>query len=126
MRPRGFSLIEVVISIFLIGLLVVLSGVFLMAAPLSRHVKLENTALSIAGNKLEELRGAGYAALPVTGPFSSSALSALPQGAGDVTVTDYNTRTKQVVVTVAWREKEASATSTVALTTLITEIGGLP
>ena len=49
----------------------------------------------------------------------------LSKGSGAIDVSTYNSRTKQVSVTVSWREVNA-ATSTVALTTLVTEIGGLP
>lgn len=121
---RGFTLIEVVIATFLIGLLAVLTANILTAAPLSRHAEEKNTALVIASSKLEALRAEGYEALPASGAFTDPALANLPGGSGTITVSQYNDKTKEVTVTVTWDEGET--TSDVAVTTLITEIGGLP
>jgi prepilin-type N-terminal cleavage/methylation domain-containing protein len=126
MSTRGFTLIEVTIAVFLIGFLAVLAGSISTAAPLARHVKLENVALVIAADKIEELRALGYADLPASGSFSHTSLSTLPSGTGEYTVSTYNSRTKQVVVTVTWVEAGAIATTSASLTTLVTEIGGLP
>jgi prepilin-type N-terminal cleavage/methylation domain-containing protein len=124
MHPRGFTLIEVVITIFLVGLLAVLTANILKVTPLSSHAKEEHTALAIASNKIEELRAGGYAAVPVSGSFSDPDLANLPNGGGALTVSAYNAKTKQVTVTVTWSESGTSRN--VALTTLVTGIGGLP
>ncbi len=121
---RGFTLIEVVIAIFLVGLLTILTASILNATPLSEHAKEENIALTIASNKLESLRAGGYAALPSSGSFSDPAMASLSGGTGTVTVSAYNTKTKQVTVTVAWNENGVA--NDVVVTTLITEVGGLP
>lgn len=122
---RGFSFIEVVVSLFIIGTVIVLSGAILKAAPLSRHAKYENLALSIAQNELEGLRSAGYSSLPASGSFSDSLLASLPSGSGTVSVSDFNTKAREAQVTVSWREEGSAATSTVTLTTLISSVGGL-
>lgn len=124
--PRGFSLIEVVVSLFVIGVVILLSASIIRAVPLSRHAKYENQAASIAQNELESLRSGGYSALPASGSFTDSLLSTLPSGSGTVDVSDYNAKTKQVSVTVSWQEENATTTSSVAVTTLITSIGSLP
>jgi prepilin-type N-terminal cleavage/methylation domain-containing protein len=121
---RGFTLIEVVITIFLIGLLAILTASILKVTPLSSHAKEQHTALAIASNKIEELRADGYAALPASGSFSDTDLANLPDGSGAIAVSVYNAKTKQVTVTVSWNENGTS--QNVALTTLVTEIGGLP
>jgi prepilin-type N-terminal cleavage/methylation domain-containing protein len=122
---RGFSFIEVVVSLFIIGTVIVLSSAILKAAPLSRHAKFENLALSIAQNELEGLRAAGYSSLPAAGSFSDPLLSSLPSGSGSLSVSDFNAKAKQVAVTVSWREEASSATSSVSLSTLISSVGGL-
>jgi prepilin-type N-terminal cleavage/methylation domain-containing protein len=122
--PRGFTLIEVVIAIFLVGLLAVLTANILTATPLATHAKEEQTALAIASNRMEALRAGGYAALPASGPFSDASLANLPGGSGEVTVSTYNSNTKEVTVTVSWNED--GTPHDVVLTTLVTEIGGLP
>jgi prepilin-type N-terminal cleavage/methylation domain-containing protein len=122
---RGFSLVEVVISLFVIGVTIALTTTMLTLMPLSRHAKDQSLALSIASNEVEGLRSLGYASLPASGSFSDTQLSLLPQGSGSITVTDFNPRTKQVDVTVSWQENASTASSSVSLTTLITTVGGL-
>ncbi len=124
-RPslRGFSLLEVVISIFFVGITIVLGSQMLTLMALSRASKQQALALSIARNEIAVVRAGGYAAVPASGSFADSQLALLPNGTGAIAVTDYNAKTKQVTATVSWQEP--SATSTVSLTTLITEVGGL-
>ncbi len=122
---KGFSLIEVVVSLFVIGVVILLASSILKAAPLSRHAKFEGTAATIASNELETLRALGYDALPANGTFSDALLSTLPAGSGSYASSDFNTKTKQVTVTVSWVETGATASSTVSLTTLVASIGGL-
>jgi prepilin-type N-terminal cleavage/methylation domain-containing protein len=123
--PRGFTLIEVLVSLFVIGIVTVLSGALLSAAPVSHHARYENLALTITKNKIESLRGRGYAMLPASGSFSDPALSALPSGTGTLAVSAFNPDTKQATVTVTWGEPGTTASSSVSLTTLITANGGL-
>jgi len=63
--------------------------------------------------------------VPTSGPFTSGDMVTLPSGAGAIIVSDYNAKTKQVVVTVSW-QKPGLAARTISLATLITEVGGLP
>lgn len=125
-RPytRGFTLVEVTVSIFVIGVMLVASATLLRGVPASRLTLDQNIALAVAQNKLETLRAGGYAALPTTSTFVDTALSALASSTGNITVTAYNSKTKKVDVSVSWREADATAHS-IALTTLITETGGL-
>jgi prepilin-type N-terminal cleavage/methylation domain-containing protein len=126
MAPRGFSFIEVLVSLFVIGTVIMLSSAILKAVPLSRHDTFEQLALSIANSKVETLRAGGYTALPSNGPFVDTLMTSLPSGSGTMVFSDYNTKTKQVVVSVLWREPASTATSSVSLTTLVTSTGGLP
>jgi prepilin-type N-terminal cleavage/methylation domain-containing protein len=121
---RGFALIEVTVAIFVVGLMIVASASLLRGVPATRLTLDQSIALSIAQNKIEALRAGGYAALPATGSFTDSALTALASSTGSVTVTAYASTTKQVQVSVSWREKDTSVRS-VSLTTLITNVGGL-
>jgi prepilin-type N-terminal cleavage/methylation domain-containing protein len=121
---RGFTLIEVLVTIAIIGAMLMTTQAIRLGAPLVLAAKNQDLALKIAAHKLEELRANGYAMIPVSGSFSDSMLTSLPSGAGALTVTDYNAKTKRVAATVSWSEK--GETRTVVLTTLITEIGGLP
>lgn len=124
---RGFSLVEVVISICIIGAILILLQSVVRTGVLVRTAKNEGVALSIARNELESVRSSGYSALPGSGSFSDSLLSTLPSGATTtLTVSAYNAKTKQVTVTVVWRDPGNTASTTVSLDTLITQTGGLP
>lgn len=123
-RGRGFALVEVVVSIFIIGIMIVVSASLLNGIPASRLALSQSIALSVAQNQMETLRAAGYAALPESGSFTDTALGALASGAGTITVAAYDSETKRVDVSVAWIEKDANPQS-ITLTTLITETGGL-
>ena len=122
---RGFTLIEAVIALFLLGLILLIFQGTLRNMPLIKYAKNQDLALKIASSEMESLRAGGYDALPVSGSFSDPLLASLPSGVGGVSVTAYNAEMKQVVVTVTWREAGKAADSSVSLTTLMTEIGGL-
>lgn len=128
MKPaRGFTLVEVIVSIFIIGIMLILLQSVTRTGVFVRNTKFESIALSITRNEIEALRTAGYTNLPSSGTFSDSLLSSLPQGATTtLTISAYNTKTKQVIANVIWLDPSATASSTVSLTTLITQIGGLP
>jgi prepilin-type N-terminal cleavage/methylation domain-containing protein len=122
---RGFSLIEVIVAIFLVGLMIILVVTVAQNIPILEHVKDQDIALKAAQNELELLRAGGYDALPASGSFASTLVSTLPSGSGALTVTDFNAKTRQVVATVTWRESGAASNSTLSVATLITKIGGL-
>ena len=119
---RGFSFIEVLVAISIIGLVGALSSTLINSALLSRSTSYQNMALT---NELEKLRNDGYAALPTTGSFTDSLMSTLPSGSGTATVSTYDAKTKEVAVSVSWQDS-SGAVQSVALTTLMTETGGLP
>ncbi len=124
---RGFSLIEVIVSIFIMGVMLLLLQAVLRAGTLTQTSKNQGIALSIARNELEILRTGGYSALPPSGSFADSLLNTLP-GVATTTlaVSAYNARTAQVTASVIWMDPGSTASSTVSLETLITQTGGLP
>lgn len=123
---RGFSLIEVLVSIFIIGVMLILLQAVLRSNGLVKMSKNQGIALSIARNEIEILRIGGYDSLPASGSFSSDLLSTIPGAVTELVVDDYNTKTKQVTVQVSWKDSGATSSSTVLLSTLITQVGGLP
>lgn len=125
-QARGFSIMEVLLALFVLGIISLVLFALLRGVPLSRFAEDQDIAAKIAVRELETLRTGGYGALPAAGSFSDSDLGALPMGVGTVAVTAYNAKTKKVVVTVSWQEPAGAASSTVMLATLVTEIGALP
>jgi prepilin-type N-terminal cleavage/methylation domain-containing protein len=121
---RGFTLIEVAVAVFVIGIMIVASAALLHGVPVSRVTHSQSIALAIAESQIETLRAAGYAALPASGSFTDSALSSLASSTASTTVTVYDSKTKRVDVGVSWLETDATR-SYVTLTTLIAQVGGL-
>jgi prepilin-type N-terminal cleavage/methylation domain-containing protein len=120
-KRNGFTLIEVVIAVAIIGLLVSSVGVMMQRLPINtREVRDQDVALKIVHNKIESLRSLGYDALPGNGSFSDTFLASLNSATGTMAFTNFNAKTKQAVVTVSWTGA-ASTTRSVSLTTLITQ-----
>lgn len=123
---RGFSLIEVIVSIFIVGITLIILQAVIHSGTLVINSMNNGIALAIARNKIEDLRVDGYAALPPNGPFYDALLSMLPIAATTTfIVSDYNAKTKQILVSVVWLDSGFAASSTVSLATLITQTGGL-
>ncbi|MDE1919225.1 MAG: prepilin-type N-terminal cleavage/methylation domain-containing protein [Patescibacteria group bacterium] len=123
----GFSLIEVIVSIFIMSVILLLFQALVRSSVLVRTSKDQGIALAVVRNELETLRANGYAALPASGSFSDSLLGTLPPATtATLSVSVLNAQTKQVSASVVWREPGAAASSTVSLSTLITQNGGLP
>ena len=121
----GFSLIEVMVALGIIGVMLVAVGVLLSRLPVdSREVRDQDLALTIARSELETLRAGGYEALPISGPFTHALLSELTGASASVAIADFDTETKQVDVSVSWQGAGAVPRS-VSLTTLMTQTGGL-
>jgi prepilin-type N-terminal cleavage/methylation domain-containing protein len=121
--PNGFTLIEILISVFIVGTMIFLFGTVINTKELTREAARKEIALRIAKNKLEVLRAGGYDALPQSGAFSDSLLASLPSGTASTTVSAYNAKTKKVDVGVGWQSTRGA--QYLMLTSLITNIGGL-
>ncbi len=124
MRPRGFSLIEAIVSIALLGVLLLASAALMHSIPLTTNARDQDIALKIASTKIDALRALGYEALLASGTFTDPTLSLLASSTGTMTIATFNAKTKRVDVTVSWRARDQTPRSLV-LTTLITHIGGL-
>jgi len=122
---RGFTLVEVLVAVLAVGAAVALYTGVLYTLALTRTSDYKATALRIAQDKLAQLRADGYGALPATGTFADARFSQLPAGAtSTLTVTTVNAQVKRIVAGVSWRERERP-TSTVSVSTLLIQNGGL-
>ncbi len=121
---RGFTLIETLVAVFIVGVSITLFSVVGTLLKNAAEIRFEHTALRVAHTKLDELRALGYAALPPSGIFSDPLLASIPSASASTSVSTYNTKTKKVVVGVAWVASTGSSRY-VSLTTLVTEVGGL-
>ena len=102
----GMSIVEVLVSIAIVGSLIVLYAAAFNVSTLSRTMRSENLAYHIASKRMEELRNMDYAALPASGTFSDPLMASLTSGAGSYTRANYSTYTgmQELVVTVTWFE----------------------
>jgi type II secretory pathway pseudopilin PulG len=121
----GFSILELITTLFIIGLVLVLFQTTLGKAKLIQYAKNQEIALRVANNKMEELRAGGYAALPASGSFSDSQLDTLASNTATMDITDFNVDTKSVVITIQWQDPSGSALKNISLATLITKTGGI-
>lgn len=127
MKRRGFGLVEVIVSIFIIGVMLILLQAVIRSGTLVRNSKNQGIALAIARNKIENLRLGGYSYIPSGGSFYDPLLDSLPRAATTtLSVSAYNAKTKQVSISIIWLDSGYAASSTVSLSTLITQTGGLP
>lgn len=119
----GFSLVEILLSIFLI--LALISVLLTTSASYyqTHRSNLQQLAMSIASKQMETLRNTAFASLPPSGSFADSDLSRLPQSTATRTITNYqsNTKIKLATITVSWTE--SGVTKNAKLETLISETG---
>lgn len=121
---RGFSMVEILISLAVLGLTVflyfgLLNSFFWIAE--SRH---RNLAVKIANKKIEELRSLPFDQLPPSGSFSDDLLNHLPQASATLILSDYpqtSGAVKQAQININWLER--TLPKTIELDTLISSQG---
>ncbi len=146
MRRRGFSLIEVLIAIFLVVtcMLIVVSTMPISTASRAK-ADLSSKAIGLAQKQLEALKGVGYPNLTPSQLFakglidSSSAVETntysftgadgaandspamvLPAGTGRVTIEQVDLDLRRVTITITYRDR--NATRTVRLGSLVANL----
>lgn len=144
-RRRAFTLMEVVLSIFLLAVVAVIFGaLFPIGQRLSGGAKWRAQALMLAERRMEAVKLLGYNNLtydglrayglidasPNTSPFSftntddasnESPARLLPQGTGQIVVEDVTWDVRRVIVRVNWQDI-SGRTQTVELRTLVTNL----
>jgi Tfp pilus assembly protein PilV len=122
-NQNGFSIIEVLITVFLMIITLWIYQITSQSVAVNRGNRFKEIALRIADKKLENIRTTAYGSMPASGSFSDSMMSSLPNGSGTLTVSDLNAKTKDVKVTVSWTDPSTQATKHVDLETYITQGG---
>lgn len=121
---NGFGILEVVITLFIIGVTLLMFAVVSNAVVLNKYNRYKEIALRIAEHELQELRTTPYANLPASGSITNTQLSTIPQGAGTFTIAEESTGLSEVTVTISWRNPTASGNQQLSLSTYIWQ-GGL-
>lgn len=118
---RGFTLIEIVLSMFVILAIVTILFTTSATFKTSRRSNLNTLAGKIAARQVESLRKTDYSSLPAVGSssFTDSELTRLPEGTANQTVSLYqsNADVKQFAITVGW--SEGGMAKSVTMDTLI-------
>lgn len=132
MNQKGFSLVEILLVIMVVGLIVALISNLPNSISLIGSSKRYSIAKDIATKELENLRLNGYDNLGSNGTssFNDSRLTSLTSSTATLTIADCpgtvckngETDVKQVTVTLTWKEK--NQTRSINLATLISK-GGL-
>ena len=122
-KNSGFSIMEVPIALAIIVVMLVIYQGASQSLVLNRNSRDQDLAHHIAVSEIEDLRGLGYSAVPASGSFTHTLLNKLPNAAASLTTSDYNSDTKQVIVTVTWVEPGSGVTHSVSLATLINKYG---
>ena len=129
-HQSGFSLIESLLIIVILGIIVGLLAILPNAINLINKSKHISLAKEIAAKQLEDKRTIKYVNMDSGNkPINDSRLSLLPKGAGVITIENCDSQvctneehTKQVTIQISWQDN--SKAQTVILKTLISE-GGL-
>jgi prepilin-type N-terminal cleavage/methylation domain-containing protein len=111
-KQSGMTLIEVLVSIFMVGALIVLYSAAFNVLIFTKRMRNENVAYHIASKQMEEIRSTTYASLPASNSFNDPLLAQLPSGTANFTVINYvgYNGVKEVVVTVGWNDGRARTT----------------
>lgn len=120
----GFTLIEVVVTIFIVVLMLVFYASSFTSNQLEKIQEHKDIVLRVINQKMASIRAGGYSnAASSAGTFTDTQLSTLTRYSASTTVSDYNANIKEVTVGVSWID--ASSTLYLGETTLLVNSGGL-
>ena len=129
-KQIGFSLVELVIAVSLVGVIVLIVGNIPNAIRLVTSSESESVVRQVAAKKIEDIRAAGYENLPEQGTtaISDSRLSQLKSPSAFMVVDDCpvnicssDEAVRQVTLTISWSED--GEPKTYQIVTLIGEDG---
>jgi prepilin-type N-terminal cleavage/methylation domain-containing protein len=119
-RKSGFTLVEIMLVVFVLALTAMMFAATFPTSQISRIKAAHMSyAVSLARQKIEETRSAGYSGVLVTEPVETP-LAELPGGTQRVVVTQYASNVKAIEVTITWSGYRKVGGST-TLVTLISD-----
>lgn len=128
-KEHGFSIIEVILVIMIAASIIFLIANLPSSAKLVGTSKYESIAKEIAYKKIEDLRSLTYLNLANgTSTINDSRISSLPNGAGEVTISDCNPTictsnelVKDIAIKITW--EDAGKDGKVEISTFIAKDG---
>ena len=115
----GFSLVEIIIALFLVGMIVIVISNLPNAVNLVTSSQSDSIIREVAAKKMEDIRLAGYDNLPEnsTTAINDTRLNKLPGVAAHTVISDCpvsvcpgNEEVKQVQITISWNENGEAKT----------------
>lgn len=112
-EQKGFSLVEIIIGIFIVGLIVIVIGNLPNAINLVTSSQYDSIVREVAAKKMEDVRLTGYDSLVNgTTPINDSRLGSFSGASGFTVVSNCqpsvcgaNQLVKEVKITISWSEK---------------------
>ncbi|MCL6629476.1 MAG: type II secretion system GspH family protein [Armatimonadetes bacterium] len=102
-RSAGFTLVEVLLVIFLLSLTALIYAAVFPTSQISRTKAVHTSyALSLAQQKLEEIRSAGYANIQVTPSPQVTPVADIPGATQTVTISQFAANVKRISVVITW------------------------
>jgi type II secretory pathway pseudopilin PulG len=120
----GFTLIEVVITIFFVILMLVFFQVAAGSLRLAIIQQHKEIAMRVVTKKISTVRASGYANATTSSAFSDPLLASLQNASASTTISSYNANIRQIIVGVTWTEL-GSTTRYLSASTLLVDSGGL-
>lgn len=123
-QQKGFTIVEIVITLFIIGVMLLLYQVAAMSTKHNNYSGYKETAVRIAHQEIQSLRKTPFASIPGSGSFTNSMVESLPNGSANRTITDIDDGIIGVRIEVTWTNPGETNPKTVELETKISQ-GGL-
>jgi prepilin-type N-terminal cleavage/methylation domain-containing protein len=119
----GFSIIEVVVALFIVGITLIIYASVSNSLLLNDNARHMEIAERIAVSEIEDLRATPFASLPPSGNFTSPLMGSLLNGTGNITISSINDNLVQIAVMVSWTEPTGHTSRSVGFTTLKSKTG---
>lgn len=122
-KQSGFTIIEVVVTLLIIGVTLLLYTVISNSITLNKYNRYKEVALRVAETSLQDLRTIDYNSLPASGPFTNAQIQTLPEGSANLEITEVSTGLSKATVTVSWRSPSSNTMQAISLSTFLSEHG---
>lgn len=122
-KQSGFTIIEVVVTLLIIGVTLLLYTVISNSITLNKYNRYKEVALRVAETSLQDLRTIDYNSLPASGPFTNAQIQTLPEGSANLEITEVSTGLSKATVTVSWRSPSSNIMQAISLSTFLSEHG---
>ena len=119
----GFSIIEVIVALFVLIVMFLLYGAASNSVILNRDARQKELALRILVSEIEDLRATDFSSLPASGALSNPLLNLLPSASLTLTISDVDANFKKAIVSISWKDASSFNSRQMELSTYISNQG---